>query len=47
LVLQVTDLSTGEVVWSAAGGKTGWSREALSAVAHKLVAELLRGLPLA
>jgi polysaccharide biosynthesis protein PelC len=47
LVLQVTDLSTGEVLWSAAGGKTGWSREALSAVAHKLVAELLRGLPLA
>lgn len=47
LVLQVTDLNSGEVLWSAAGGKTGWSREALSAVAHKLVAELLRGLPLA
>jgi polysaccharide biosynthesis protein PelC len=46
LVLQVTDLSTGDVLWSAAGGKTGWSREALSAVAHKLVTELLRGLPL-
>ncbi len=46
LVLQVTDLSTGEVVWSGAGGKTGWSREALSAVAHKLVVELLRGMPL-
>jgi polysaccharide biosynthesis protein PelC len=40
LTLQVTDLATGRVVWSAAGGRTGWSREALSAVAQKLAREL-------
>jgi len=40
LTLQVTDLATGRVVWSAAGGRSGWSREALSAVAQKLVRDL-------
>lgn len=40
LTLQVTDLATGRVVWSAAGGRSGWSREALSAVAQKLAREL-------
>lgn len=41
LTLQVVDLSSGDVVWSAAGGKTGWSREGLSAVAQKLTRQLL------
>lgn len=41
LALFVVDLQSGEVVWSAVGGKSGWSREALSAVGQKLVRELL------
>lgn len=44
LALTVTDLQTGSVVYSASGGKSGWSREALSAVAQKLVRELLAEL---
>ncbi len=46
LALHVMDLKTGEVVWSAAGARSGWSREALSAVAQKLMRELLDGAPL-
>ena len=41
LALFVVALQSGEVVWSAVGGKSGWSREALSAVGQKLVRELL------
>jgi len=44
LSLQVVDLQSGAVVYSASGGKSGWSREALSAVAQKLVRELLDDL---
>lgn len=44
LGLQVMDLSTQRVVWSATGARSGWSREALSAVAQRAVAELLKGL---
>lgn len=44
LALQVIDLKSSAVVWSAVGGRSGWSREALSAVAQKLVVELLDGL---
>ncbi|MEZ5652131.1 MAG: penicillin-binding protein activator LpoB [Burkholderiaceae bacterium] len=42
--LQLLDISTGAVVWTATGSKSGWSREALSAVAHKLLDELSRPL---
>lgn len=41
LTLQIIDVQTGETLWSGAGGKSGWSREALSAVAQKLIRELL------
>ena len=41
LALSVIDLANGETVWSASGGRTGWSREALSAVAQKLARALL------
>jgi len=41
LALQVIDLQTGSVAWSAVGARSGWSREALSAVAQKLIRELL------
>lgn len=47
LVLQVKDLGTGQVVYSASGGKSGWSREALSAVAQKLVLQLIGGIEVA
>jgi polysaccharide biosynthesis protein PelC len=47
LVLQVKDLGTGQVVYAASGGKSGWSREALSAVAQKLVLQLLSGIEVA
>jgi hypothetical protein len=42
--LQVIDVKSGAVVYSASGGKAGWSREALSAVAQKLLRELLSDL---
>jgi TolB-like protein len=38
--LQLLELPSGRVVWSAAGGRTGWSRESLSGVAQKMLAEL-------
>jgi len=41
ITLQIVDVATGEMLWSGSGGKSGWSREALSAVAHKLLRELL------
>lgn len=44
ITLQLIELSSGRVVWSAAGSKTGWSREALSAVAQKLIDRMTRPL---
>ncbi len=41
LALQIIDLKDGSVVWSSVGAKSGWSREALSAVAQKLIRDLL------
>ena len=35
-------LQSGDILWSGTGGKSGWSREALSAVAQKLIRELLQ-----
>ncbi len=46
IALKVLDLSSGKVVWSASGAKSGWSREALSAVAQSVLTELLDTLPL-
>lgn len=44
MTLQIIDLHDDDrVVWSAVGGKSGWSREALSAVAQKLIRDLLAG----
>jgi len=43
ITLHVMDLTSGAVAWSGAGAKTGWSREALSAVAQKVIRELLAG----
>lgn len=44
--LQVIDLKTHQVVWSAAGGKSGWSRQALSAVAQSLMSSMVSSIPL-
>ncbi len=41
LAITIVDLQSGQVMFSAVGGKSGWSREALSAVAQKLVRDLL------
>lgn len=41
ITLQVIDVASGEVLWAATGGRTGWSRESLSGVAQKLIDELL------
>lgn len=41
LVLTLIDVQKGEPVWTAVGGRTGWSRESLAAVGQKLLAELL------
>ncbi|MCX7891102.1 MAG: penicillin-binding protein activator LpoB [Burkholderiales bacterium] len=41
VALFIVDLQSGEVLWSAVGGKSGWSREALAAVGQKLIRELL------
>ena len=46
LVLQVIDLTSGDVVWTATGAKSGWSREALSAVGQKLMRDMLGDLTL-
>lgn len=46
MTLHVMDLASGAVIWSGAGAKTGWSREALSAVAQKVIRQLLDGAQL-
>ncbi len=44
IVVQVKDLNTDQIVYSAAGGRTGGSREALAAVGLQLTAELVAGI---
>lgn len=41
VTLSVVDVSTGQVLWTGTGARTGWSREAVAAVAQKLLAELV------
>lgn len=41
IALSVIDVSNGQTVWSGVGGRSGWSREALAAVAQKLMRDLL------
>ncbi len=45
--LQVLDLDSGKVVWSAVAGKSGWSRQALSAVGQDLLRKMIGEMPLA
>ena len=44
MMLQVKDLSNDQVVYSSAGGRTGGSRQALSAVGLQLTTELVAGI---
>jgi hypothetical protein len=46
ITLKVVNVPTGQVMWSGSAAKSGWSREALSAVAQSVLAELLGSLPL-
>lgn len=46
LTLQVIDLPSGRVLWTASGAKTGWGYSNVSGTAEKLVAELIEGLVL-
>jgi polysaccharide biosynthesis protein PelC len=42
IAFSIIELSTGKTIWSATGARSGWSREALSAVAQKLIQRLLK-----
>jgi TolB-like protein len=44
ITLQVTDVPTGQVVWSASGGRSGWGYQALAAVGQSQIETLLRGI---
>jgi polysaccharide biosynthesis protein PelC len=46
LTLQVVELSSGRVLWSASGAKTGWGYANVSGTAQQLIATLLDGLTL-
>lgn len=46
ITINVIDLNDGHVIWAASGSKTGWGRESVSGVAHKLISVLLDGLEL-
>ena len=46
VTLKVIDLTDGRVVWTASGAKSGWSRQALSAVAQGVLSDMLSGLKL-
>lgn len=41
VAVQIVDVASGKVVWSGVGAKSGWSREALAAVAQKLIRNLV------
>lgn len=42
--LKLINIETGEVVWTASGSRSGWSRNAVSGVAQKLIGQLLSSL---
>lgn len=46
VTLKVIDLTDGRVVWTASGARSGWSRQALSAVAQAMLSDMLSGLKL-
>lgn len=46
ITLKVTDLNNGQVVWSSTAARSGWSRQALSAVAQSVLSDALDTMPL-
>ncbi len=46
LSIQVIDLATGRVVWSATGARSGWGRDSVAGTAQKLLDRLLADLQL-
>lgn len=44
--LQVIDVSSGDVLWSASGSRAGWSRDSLSGTAHKVLDTLIAKIKL-
>ena len=46
ITLQVVELPSGRILWTASGAKTGWGYANVSGTAQKLIAELLEGLTL-
>ncbi|HET9114337.1 MAG TPA: penicillin-binding protein activator LpoB [Burkholderiales bacterium] len=46
VALKIIDLETHKVIWDAAGARTGWGREAVSAVAQKLLENLTGNIKL-
>lgn len=46
ITIQVTDVATGKVVWSASGARSGWGYGTLSGTAQKLLNNLLSRMPL-
>lgn len=46
VTLRIIDLQTRQVIWDAAGARTGWGREAVSAVAQKLLEDIVGGINL-
>ncbi|MEO6097690.1 MAG: penicillin-binding protein activator LpoB [Fibrobacteria bacterium] len=42
MTLQIVDVESAKVIWSAGGAKSGWSRDALSGVAQDLIRDLLK-----
>lgn len=46
VTLKIIDLQNRQIIWDAAGARTGWGREAVSAVAQKLLEDLADGISL-
>ena len=46
IALQIIDIESGHSIWSSAGAKTGWERDALSGTAQKLIRIILNSLSL-
>lgn len=44
VMLQLHELPSGRVIWSASGGRTGWGYQGLAAVGQAQIADLLSGM---
>jgi len=44
LSIRIIEITTGKVIWSASGARSGWSTESLSGTAQKLLGKLISSL---